>query len=40
MQEIAILIIIAIGIGMFIKNKKPELYAKIKNNIKNWHKEQ
>ena len=40
MQEIAILIIIAIVAGMFIKNKKkPELYKKVKDNIKNWHKE-
>ena len=39
MQERVILIIIAIVAGMFIKNKKPELYKKVKDNIKNWHKE-
>ena len=39
MQEIAILIIIAIVAGILIKDKKPELYKKVKDNLKNWHKE-
>jgi hypothetical protein len=39
MQEIAILIIITIVIGVLIRDKKPKLFEKIKTNLKNWHKE-